>query len=162
VPAGPDGCGYVAVVDGEVSRRLTPIDQRPLRDYGWYPFAPVVLRDLTGDGRPELIWHISTAGGTGGSPAMVGVHRWTGQRAQRIFRNAGGRRGGLWSKPIRLRPGPVRRGLRELVLRDLLFEPSDSSCCPSFVRTRRLRWNGERLRVVRRATRVRRSQPASR
>jgi hypothetical protein len=147
-PTGPDQCGSVAVVDGDVTTRLTPPDQRPRYDYGWAPYNPVVLRDLTGDGIPEIIWRLSTAGGTGSSPVMMGVHRWTGAAATRIFRTRTRVRRNGWSQPVALKPGRVRKGLRELVLRELLYAPRDSTCCPSFVRTRRLRWNGTRMRVV--------------
>lgn len=147
-PAGPDVCGHVVVVDGDATKRLTPLDQRPRYDYGWKPSHPVVLRDLTGDGRPEILWHLNTAGGTASSPVLMGVHRWTKGRAVRIFRARTRVRRSGWSQPIWLRPGRVRKGLRELVLRELLFAPRDSTCCPSFVRTRRLRWNGARMRVV--------------
>lgn len=145
----PEQCGYIAVVDAGVSYPLTPTTQRPLYDYGWYPGAPVVLRDLTGDGRPELIWDLHTAGGTGSSPRRFGVHRWTRNGPVRIFMRQQ-KRGlrGSYRLPVRLGVLPPRRGLRELRLRELLYDGDDSTCCPSFVYTRRFRWSGERMRYV--------------
>ena len=159
-PTAPEQCGFIAVVDGGVERRLTPITQRPRFDYGWYPYAPVVLRDLTGDGLPELVWDLMTSGGSGSSPRRFGVHRWTGEGAVRIFVRSqrvavGGYR---YVLPVALDVLPPRRGLRELRLRDLLYERNDSTCCPAAVRTRRYRWNGERMAFVRGSTRVRRTR----
>jgi hypothetical protein len=148
-PEAPEQCGYIAVVDGGVTHTLTPTTQRPLYDYGWYPGKRVVLRDLTGDGRPEVIWELSTSGGTGSSPRRFGVHRWTESGPVRIFMRQQKR--GLRDSvrlPIRLDVLPPRRGLRELRLRELLYDREDSTCCPSFTYTRRFRWNGERMRYV--------------
>jgi hypothetical protein len=157
-PQARDQCGYVAIVDRGRTHRLTRTTQRPKTDYGWTPLGPVRLRDLTGDGRSEVLWQLSTAGGTGSSPRRYGVHRWTGRRAVRIFvRNDRRASRGRYALPVRLDVLPLRRGLRELRLRDLLYRRNDSTCCPSFVRTSRYRWDGERMRLVRGSTRVRRT-----
>lgn len=157
-PEGPEMCGYVAIVDGERDVRLTPTTQRPRFDYGWRP-DPVRLRDLTGDGRPELVWDLSTSGGTGSSPRRFGAHLWTGERAVRIFMREQRQRAGRirYVLPFRLDVLPPRRGLRELRVHEALYRMRDSTCCPSFRRTTRHRWDGERMRLVRGSTIVRRA-----
>ncbi|MDQ3742102.1 MAG: hypothetical protein M3389_14270, partial [Actinomycetota bacterium] len=49
---------------------------------------------------------------------------------------------------VRLGVTAPRRGLRELVLRELLYERGDGTCCPTFVRTQRFRWDGDRMARV--------------
>ena len=157
-PDAAEMCGYIAIVDGERDVRLTPTTQRPRFDYGWHPHEPVVLRDLTGDGRPELVWDLSTSGGTGSSPRRFGAHVWTGERAVRLFMREQRQRAGRlrYVLPFRLDVLPPRRGLRELRVREALYRGRDSTCCPSFLRTSRYRWDGERMRLVEGSTRVRR------
>ena len=164
VPQGPEQCGYIAIVDGDRTARLTATTQRPLFNYGWYPKHPVLLRDLTGDDLPELIWSLSTSGATSSSPRQFGVHRWAGDRAIRIFLHSQHRGSGRRSYilPVRLDVLPPREGLPELRVRDLLYERDDATCCPSFMRDRRYRFDGERMRLVPRSTRIRRTQAADR
>lgn len=150
---GPYPCGFVRIVDGAASAQITPIDQRPRFDYGWTP-RPVKLHDLTGDGRPELIWRLDTSGGTGSSPVRLGVHRWTGRRAVQLFATSGTAGRTTHAQPLRLDVLAPRRGLRELRLVELLYRERDATCCPSFRRTRRYRFDGSRMAAVRGSTRV--------
>ena len=158
-PDAPEMCGYIAIVDGERDVRLTPTTQRPRFDFGWHPYEPVLLRDLTGDGRPELVWDLYTSGGTGSSPRLFGVHRWTDGRAVRIFQRTNRRASrGRYAIPFTLKVLPPRRGLRELRVREGLYARGDSTCCPSFVRTTRHRWDGRRMKLV--GTKLRRTRYA--
>lgn len=149
-PQEPEGCGYIRIVDGARSRRITPVDQRPRFQYGWFPAAPR-FADLTGDGHVEIIWRLGTAGGTGSSPVSLGVHRWNGRSAKRIFfRSSVDAR----SQGPSLRVLPKRRGLRELLLVESVPEPDDPTCCPTFRRTRRYRWDGTAMAAIPGSTRM--------
>jgi hypothetical protein len=149
-PAIDDACGVIRIVDGARSVAITELTQRPRLNYGWVPAKPV-LRDLTGDGRAEIVWQLDTSGGTGSSPRLVGVHSWTGERAVRLFSTSGLTRDAL---PIRLDVLPPRRGLRELRLVELLYGRDDATCCPGRRRTRRYRFDGTRMKPVPGSTRV--------
>lgn len=153
VPQIPEACGTIRIVDGARSQRITPLDQLPRHDYGWYPSFPR-FADLTGDGRPEVIWSLSTSGGTGSSPGAVGVHRWNSRSAKRIFYRSpsGGR-----TQSSRLRILPKRRGRRELQLVEYVRASGDATCCPTFRRTRRYRYDGRRMAPVKGSTHLRRN-----
>lgn len=153
VPQEPEACGTIRIVDGSRSQRITALDQRPRFDFGWYPSFPR-FADLTGDGRPEIIWSLSTSGGTGSSPGAIGVHRWNGRVAKRIFYRSptGGR-----TQNSRLRILPKRRGRRELLLVESVRSSGDATCCPTFRRTRRYRYNGRRMAPVKGSTHLRRN-----
>lgn len=98
-----------------------------------------------------MIWKLDTSGGTGSSPVKVGVDRWTGQRAVRLFATSGRTESSL---PLRLDVLPPRRGLRELRLVELVYGPGDFTCCPGHKRTTRLRFDGRRLAIVPGPTRL--------
>jgi hypothetical protein len=151
----PGGCSFIRVIDGDARVAITPLSQRPRNPYGWAA-GPPRLRDLTGDGRPEIVWELDTAGGTGSSPRRVGVHRWTGHRAVKLFSTSGLTRD---SQPIRLDVLAPRRGLRELRLVELVYRPQDATCCPGFRRTTRYRFDGRRMARVPGSTRLTRLRP---
>lgn len=153
VAGAPGGCGYIRVLDGDIVARITPETQWPQADYGWIPAAAPRFADLTGDGRPEIVWHLLTAGGTGDSAERVGVHRWTGRRAVELLATGGRGRDGL---AIGLDVLAPRNGLRELRLVELVYRRHDSPCCPSFRRTTRYRFDGRRMAPVRGSSRVER------
>lgn len=153
-PEGPEssGCTHLRIVDGTRTQRLTP----PTASYSSYCLYVMQLsvRDLTGDGRADVVW---TTNITGGRASRIGVHTRNGRSARRIFTEIPGEiGGGRFSFLPTATVVPPRRGLRELRVRDAVYEACDALCCPTFIRTRRFRWNGRLLALVPGSTNLKR------
>ena len=151
----PYGCTRLVLRDGRRRVVLTPFTQRPRYPYGWR-VRKVRFRDFTGDGRKEILWDLRTSGGTASSPSALGVHRWSGRRARRIFRFRNARkppRG--YSYVAFVTWSIVRRGgLPQIRTKESLHRSGDATCCPSAYRVMRHRWNGRRIGRVRGSARI--------
>ena len=79
---GPEssGCSHLRIVDGARTQRLTP-STASYASYCLYVMQ-LSVRDLTGDGRADVVW---TTNITGGRANRIGVHTWNGRSARRIF-----------------------------------------------------------------------------
>jgi hypothetical protein len=136
--------------DGERRAVLTQFTQQPRYPYGWH-VRTVRFPDLTGDGRPEILWSLATAGATVSSPSLRGVDQWNGRRASRIFKFTSRRdppRGYIDVVFVKSRVVNSGSGLPEIETREFLLDENDSTCCPSAYRLTRFRWNGRRIAAV--------------
>lgn len=144
-------CTQLVLRDGRRRVKLTPISQRPRHPYHW-AVARVRFHDLTGDGRPEIMWDIRTVGGTVSSPSLTGVHQWDGRRASRIFAFSNGRKAPPgYSYVVSARAeivGGAAGALPEIETRESLHGPDDANCCPSAYRITGHRWDGRRIAPV--------------
>jgi hypothetical protein len=152
------GCSRLVVRDRNRQAVLTQFTQQPRYPYGWR-VRTVRFPDLTGDGRPEILWSLQTAGATVSSPSLRGVDQWDGRRASRIFKFSNGRKRlpGDYIGVVFVKSRVVRRpgdDLPEIETREFLLDRGDSNCCPSAVRVSRHRWNGKRIAPVPGSTRI--------
>ena len=151
------GCSRLILRDGRREAVLTPFTQRPRYPYGWR-VRSVRFPDLTGDGRPEILWSLATAGGTVSSPSLRGVDQWNGRRASRIFKFTSRRKPPANYIGVVFVKSRVVRGsgsdLPELETREFLLDRNDPNCCPSAYRLIRHRWNGQRIAPVPGSTRI--------
>jgi len=143
----PYPCSRVVVRDGQRRVALTKLTQ-PKDGYGW-DVARVRVRDLTGDGRREIIWELDTAGATVSSPTLVGVDQWDGRRASRIFTftNVGAMAEPGYSDVVTAQVKIVAgtTALPEIETTESLHGRDDPNCCPSARRKRRHRWDGRHI-----------------
>jgi hypothetical protein len=155
----PLGCSRLVVRDGKRRAVLTPFTQRPRLPYGWR-VKTVRFPDLTGDGRPEVLWSLQTAGATVSSPSLRGVDQWNGRRATRLFKFTTGREPPAGYIAVVFVKSKVLAGAGgsppEIETRELLLRRGDGNCCPSAQRVIRHRWNGKRIAPVPGSTRVER------
>jgi hypothetical protein len=153
----PSGCSRLVVRDGKRQAVLTPFTQRPRYSYGWR-VKTVRFPDLTGDGRPEILWSLQTAGATVSSPSLRGVDQWNGRHASRIFKFTTGRKPPAGYIAVVFVKSKVLAGPGgsppEIETRELLLKRGDSNCCPSAQRVIRHRWNGKRIAPVPGSTRI--------
>ena len=156
----PSACSRLVIRDGRRRAVLSPLSQRPRLPYGWR-VAKVRLRDLTGDGIKELVWNLSTVGGTVSSPTRMAVTSWDGRRARRLFTLENGGTPEPGYAYVVTATGTIvpTGGLPEIETREALHTTEDPNCCPSAYRVQRHRWNGSSIAPVEGTKRV---EPAAR